>query len=100
MGWVDGDALWRFDVPTARIERISLGSGARYVSLHSCGSDSVAVAHHFDGARIELTVHGLSDPAHVLARATVSDGSQTLSGSVAAWADVPRVYVGYLGFPP
>jgi hypothetical protein len=100
MGWVDGDALWRFDVPTASMERIPLASGARYVSLHPSGSDTFAVVHHFDGARVELTVRSVSDPAHVLARAAVSEGNKTLSGSAAAWGGVPRLYLAFLGFPP
>jgi crotonobetainyl-CoA:carnitine CoA-transferase CaiB-like acyl-CoA transferase len=51
LGWVDHDALWRFDVRTASVDHIPLASGARYVSLHTSASDMFAVAHHFDGAR-------------------------------------------------
>ena len=100
MGWVDGDAVWRFDVPAASMERIPLASGARYLSLHSHGTDTFAVVHHFDGARVELTVRSVSDPTRVLARAAVSDGNKTLVGSAAAWRGVPRLYLAYLAFPP
>jgi hypothetical protein len=100
LGWVDGDALWRFDVPAARVERISLASGARYLSLHAIGGESFAVGHHFDGARFEVTVRRLSDPAHVLARATVSAGRTAVDGSAQAWVGVPRLYIAYLAFEP
>lgn len=100
VGWVDHDALWRFDVAAAREERLSLGSGARYVSLHSCGSGRFSVGHHFDGARFELTVHSFSDPKHVLARATVMDGEKKLVGDASAWGEVPLLYVEYLAFVP
>ena len=100
LGWVDHDALWRFDVRTSTVDRIPLASGARYVSLHASMSDTFAVAHHFEGARAEVTVRLVADPARVLARAAVGDGAATLSGDNRAWASVPRLYVAYLGFEP
>src|SRR5215471_5098974 len=100
LGWVDHDALWRFDVRTSSVDSIPLASGARYVSLHASGSDTFAVAHHFDGARAEVTVRPVTDPARVLARAAVGDGTATLHGDVGAWHTVPRLYIAYLGFEP
>jgi len=100
LGWVDHDALWRFDVRTFRVDSIPLASGARYVSLHASGSDTFAVAHHFDGARAEVTVRRVTEPARVLARAAVGDGTATLHGDSGAWQGVPRLYIAYLGFEP
>jgi len=100
MGWVDHDSLWIFDVPAARETRVSLGSGARYLSLHVSTSAHFAVAHHFDRGRFELTVHRFADPARVRARATVGDGVQELVGDAEEWQQVPRLYVGYLSFAP
>ena len=100
VGWVDHDALWRFDVPAASTECLALGSGARYVSLHSSGSGRFSVGHHFDGARFELTVHSFSNPGHVLSRATVKDDEKKLVGDASAWGEVPLLYVEYLGFAP
>jgi hypothetical protein len=100
IGWVDQDALWLFDVPTANVERVPLGSGARYVSLHSSGSDSFSVAHHHDGAQVELTVRRFSDPTAILARAVVAAGEKTLTGDLAVWDTVPRLYIEYLRFDP
>ncbi|MBI2494816.1 MAG: hypothetical protein HYV94_22320 [Candidatus Rokubacteria bacterium] len=100
VGWVDHDTLWRFDVPTARVERLPLGSGAQYLRLHSSGADRFVVSHHFDGARFELTVRPFSDPTRVLARATVTRAESGLAGDPDAWNGVPRVYVGYLSFAP
>jgi hypothetical protein len=63
IGWVDRDAPWRFDVAAGSCETIPLGSGARDVFLHATGSMRFAVAHHFDGARFEVTVRSVSAPA-------------------------------------
>ncbi|MEA2605227.1 MAG: hypothetical protein QOF89_6219 [Acidobacteriota bacterium] len=100
MGWVDRDALWRFYVPTATAKRIRLGSGAQYLSLHSCGSDLFAVGHHFGGARFELTIHSFSDPKQVLASAAVAGDGRKLLGDPETWKKVPRLYVDYLRFAP
>ena len=72
MGWVDGDAIWRLDVASGRVDTIPLASGARYVSLHAGDGDRVAVAHHFDGRRFEVSVRAVADPSKTLARAVVS----------------------------
>jgi len=100
VGWVDHDALWRFDVPAASPERLPLGTGARYLSLHSSGSGYFSVGHHSDGARAELTVHRFSDPMNVVARATVTTSECKMAGDASAWQEVPLLYVEYLGFAP
>ncbi len=100
VGWVDGDALWRFDVPAARSDRLPFHDGARYLSLHSSASAHFAVGHHFDGARFEITVHSFSDPTSVRARAMIDDRRTEVAGDSAAWRDVPLLYVAYLGFEP
>lgn len=100
MGWVDHDALWRFDVGGGTPETIPLNTGARYASLHYGGSGRFAVAHHFDGRRFEVSVRGFSAPRVVLARAVVEDGENSVAGDASAWTDVPRLYVEYLAFAP
>ncbi len=100
MGWIDRDAVWRFDVAARKHDTIPLGSGARRLSLHSSGSDRFSVAHHFDGARFEVTIRSFSSPGEVLARAVVQEGGNTLAGDISAWEDVPRLYVEHLGFAP
>jgi hypothetical protein len=100
IGWVDRDALWRFDGTAASEERLPLGSGARYLSLHSSGSSYFSVGYHFDGARFDLTLHRFSDPLNVVARATVSDEGRQIVGDSSAWKEVPLLYVEYLGFEP
>lgn len=100
VGWVDRDAVWRFDVAACRHETIPLGSGARYLSLHSSGSDRFSVAHHFDGARFEVTVRSFSSPGEVLARAEVQEGGNKVIGDAREWKDVPHLYVEYLAFAP
>lgn len=100
MGWVDHDALWCYNVAAATAERLPLGSGARYLSIHLGASGSFSVGHHFAGKRFELTIHSFSDPRQILARATLDERETTLAGDVLAWREVPRLYVEYLGFPP
>ncbi|HEX5719614.1 MAG TPA: hypothetical protein VF179_25865, partial [Thermoanaerobaculia bacterium] len=100
MGWVDHDAVWRFDVATGRTETIPMGTGALHSSLHCLGSGRFSVAHHFRGSRFEVTVRSFSAPSEVLARAVVQDGESRLTGDSSVWADVPRLYVEYLAFAP
>ena len=100
MGWVDGDALWLFDVPTGRPEAIPLSTGARYASIHAGGADFFSATHHFDGRRFEITVRSFSSPSEVLARVAVDEQGAAWSGDFSAWATVPRLYVEYLGFQP
>lgn len=100
LGWVDHGALWCLDVSTSTIERLPLGTEARYLSLHSSGLGHFSVGHHFDGARFELTVHSFSDPSSVLARAVFKEGQRTVVGDASAWAEVPLLYTDYLGFDP
>ncbi len=100
IGWVDGDSLWTFHPGLDREDRVSLGSGARYLSLHSSGTGHFAVAHHFDGARFEVTVHSFERPAEVLARAVVEEKGTDISGDPRLWKSVPRLYTEYLKFHP
>jgi hypothetical protein len=59
------------------------------------------VAHHFDGRRrVELSVRSFSSPDVALGRAILTDGESTLAGDPSAWADVPLLFVEYLGFAP
>jgi len=100
LGWVEGDALWRFDVAARRSESVPLGTGARHASLHSSGSARFSVARHFDGRRFEVTVRSFSAPGEVLARAVVHEGENQLTGDLSVWKEVPRLYVEYLAFAP
>jgi hypothetical protein len=100
IGWVDHDGLWRFDVPGGGAERLPLNSGARYLSLHASGSGDFSVGHHFDGARVDVTVHNFADPMNVLARAVVTDRERKIVGDASTWTRVPLLYVEYLGFEP
>ena len=100
LGWVDHDALWRFDGRDGTSERVPLESGARYLSLHSSGSDRFAVAHHFDGRRFEVSVRSFADPSGVLARAVIAGEESAVTGDSSAWSGVPQLYVEYLRFAP
>ena len=100
VGWVEKDALWVLDPASGRAETIACGTGAAWCSLHGGGAERFAVAHHFDGERLEITVRGFPAPAAVLARAVVERGGCRLLGDAAAWRDVPHLYVEHLAFAP
>jgi len=103
MGWVEGDALWRFDVAEGVVSTIPLESGAQYATLHGGGGgggERFAVSHHFDGRRFEVSVRALARPDVVLARASAGAGGTRLEGNPEAWTGVPRLYVPYLAAPP
>jgi hypothetical protein len=100
LGWIDHDALWRFDSGGGAPETIPLHTGGRYSSLHHLGSERFAVAHHFDGRRFEVSVRSFSDPGGVLAHAAIADDENSVSGDSSAWSGVPLLYIGYLGFAP
>lgn len=99
LGWVDHDALWVFDVPTARIEQRALGSGAQYLALHSSGSPLFTVAHHFTGERFDVSVHSFSEPGRAVALAGVSAQKTVFTGDASLWESVPLIYVAYLKDP-
>jgi hypothetical protein len=100
LGWADRDSVWRFDATTGKNDHFRLGTGARYLSLHSSGNDYFSVAHHFDGVRFEVTVHRFEKPKSVLARVSMDNRSSKKSGDVLMWTKVPRLYVEYLRFEP
>jgi hypothetical protein len=100
VGWVDGDALWRLDVASRRVDALPLGTGARWARLHHEDGDRFAVDHGFDGARFEVSVRSFDRPATVLARAVVEPGRAGLEGDAAAWIGVRQLYVPYLRFEP
>jgi hypothetical protein len=100
VGWVEKDALWVLDPSSGWPETIPLDTGAMWASLHSSGTDRFAVAHHFDGQHLEISVRSFAAPRAVLAWAVVADGGSRLHGDAAAWSDVPRLYVEHLAFAP
>jgi hypothetical protein len=100
LGWVDAAALWIFDAAAPRAAQLTLGSGARYLSLHTGAADHFAVAHHFAGARCEITVHSFAEPSRVLGRAALHEQGSEFSGDPGVWQHVPLIYTAYLRFTP
>src|SRR5512134_2626394 len=85
LGWIDGGNLWTFDAAAGRETTIPLG-GAKYLSLHGGSDDHLAVVHHYDGPRVEITVHHSARLAEPLARAVVEPAGPMLSGDPEAWS--------------
>jgi hypothetical protein len=98
LGWVDGGALWCFDFGSNRERKLSLGN-AQYLSLHSGIASFFAVAHHFNGDKVEITAHTFADPGVVLSRCIVNGDTRRIEGDSTVWVNLPRYYVEYLKQP-
>ena len=94
LGWVDRGGLWVLRVADGRETRVAL-SEAEWLSLHPGRDDHLAVMHHFEGGRVEITVHALGDPAAILGRAVLAAGGGPVDGAAATWARVPAYYTAY-----
>ena len=94
LGWVDHGGLWVFRIPDGSETHVSLGE-AEWLSLHPGRDDHFAVEHHFEGTRVEVTVHALGNPGEVLGRAVPAPGGGRVDGGAAAWARVPAHYTAY-----
>ena len=99
LGWVDGDAIWCFDVASARARAIPQNTGARYASLHAADSERFIVVHHFDGARFLASVCLFSAPEVTVSSASYENGRTSLSGNEASWQGLPQLFVAYLTQP-
>jgi hypothetical protein len=99
LGWVDQGGLWSLRVADGSESRISLGE-AKWLSLHPGSEDHFSVVHHFEGDRIEITVHSFREPREALGRAVVAAEGAHVLGDAAVWASVPRSYVAYYAAPP
>lgn len=100
LGWVDHDALWRFDSASGTVTTIPLGSGARWVSVHHSGSPYFAVAHHFDAPKFLVTVHAFDRSGEIVARARADETGDAIEGDGRIWRSVPEVYTTYLRYAP
>lgn len=99
LGWVEGDAIWCFDVGSGQARTIPQNTGARYTSLHSADAERFVAVHHFDGARFLASVGLFSAPEVTLSIATYDNGRSSLAGNAPAWNDLPRLFVQYLKQP-
>jgi len=98
LGWVDHAGLWVFCVSTGAPQSVLLGD-AKYLSLHDGVRDFFSVVHHFEGDRLEVTVHKFSEPAEPVSRASVTTGGSQILGDPSAWANVQTNYVSYYAGP-
>ncbi|HEX6164920.1 MAG TPA: hypothetical protein VFZ31_16250 [Vicinamibacterales bacterium] len=99
LGWVDGDAIWCFDVQSGAARVIPQNTGARYTSLHSAGSERFVAVHHFDGARFLASVGLFSAPEITVSSAGYENGRTSLTGNADTWAGLPQLFVCYLAAP-
>jgi hypothetical protein len=99
IGWVDHDAIWRFDTGRSTVDTIPLETGAQYAALHAGSADYFAVTHHFDGRRFEISVRSFASPDRAVARAVLDRQENTFDGDASAWNHVPRLYIAYLAEP-
>ena len=99
LGWIDGDAIWCFDVDSGKTRTIPQNTGARYTSLHSSDTERFVAVHHFDGARFLASVGVFSAPEITVSSAGYENGRTSLTGNADAWHGLPHLFVEYLGKP-
>src|SRR2546427_3073234 len=92
MGWVDKTALWCLDLSHGIVREVGLGAG-RFLTLMRGERDLFVVVRRESDAVVEATIHTAASPPDVLARVRVEHGRATLTGQVALWASVPRMFV-------
>lgn len=99
LGWVDGDAIWVFDVASGTARVIPQNTGARYTSLHASDSDRFVAVHHFEGERFMASVSLFSAPEITVSTAAYENGRTSLIGNDASWDGLPPLFIAYLAQP-
>jgi hypothetical protein len=94
LGWVDGGAIWVYEPPTGRAQRVALAD-TRHVTLYAGAGDHFAAVHHGPEHGLRISVRRLAAPADALAEVALAETSARFAGDPAAWAPVPRAYVAY-----
>lgn len=96
IGWIDGDAIWVFDVASGNARTIPQNTGARYASLHASDSERFVVVHHFAGERFLASVSLFSAPEITVSTASYEDGRAALVANEGAWNGLPQLFVAHL----
>jgi hypothetical protein len=99
LGWVEGDAIWCFEVASGSARSIAMNTGARYASLHSSNNERFVVIHHFDGAKFMASVSLFSAPELTVSSISYEDGRSFCGGNTDAWNGMPALFVEYLKAP-
>jgi hypothetical protein len=99
LGWVDGDAIWCFDVASGQARTIAQNTGARHTSLHSSDTERFVAVHHFEGSRFSASVGLFSAPEITVSTAGYENGRSSLSGNADAWQALPHLFLTYLAQP-
>lgn len=99
LGWVEGDAIWCFDVASGTARTIPMNTGARYSSLHSADNERFVIVHHFDGAKFMASVSLFSAPELTVSSVAHEDGRNSLGGNADAWTGMPSLFVEHLKTP-
>jgi len=99
LGWIEGDAIWCFDVVSGKARTIPQNTGARYSSLHSAGNERFVIVHHFDGVKFMASVSLFSAPELTVSSVAHENGRNSLGGNADAWTGMPGLFVEYLKSP-
>jgi hypothetical protein len=97
-GWIDHSALWSLDTRSGKVSTQQL-SDAGYLSTYQGSEGYFSVAHHYNGDRLEITVHSFLDPFRSVAAAHVGPAGVGFDDDPSAWAHVPSAYVEFLKRP-
>lgn len=94
LGWTDGGSLWILDTKSDSASLVPL-SDAKYLSLHNGQNGYFSVLHHYDGDRIEITAHSMTEPGQIQARILVSPEGKRIEGETTIWKHLPNAYVAF-----
>src|SRR5688572_4682760 len=99
LGWVDGDAIWCFDLGSGEARTIPQNTGAGHTSLHASATERFVAIHHFDDNRFSASVGLFSAPEITVSSATYANGRTSLTGNADAWTGLPNLFVTCLAEP-
>jgi hypothetical protein len=99
LGWVEGDAIWCFDVASGKARTIPQHTGARYSSLHSADNERFVIVHHFDGAKFMASVSLFSAPELTVSSVAHENGRNSLGGNADAWTGMPSLFIEFIQAP-
>jgi hypothetical protein len=96
LGWVDHGSIWTWRVDNPRPSFITL-SDAKWLDVLAGPGEHFAAVHHWDGEKVQVTVHSFTNPEVTLASVSVEGSKRTSNGDVSIWNEVPSVFRCFLG---
>lgn len=91
---VDKGGIWTHNIQTGETRSIEL-SRASHLTLYPGQNDLFAAVHQYMGARVEISIHNVTEPEKQLARLDITGEVWRFEGDDEAWQHLPTVFVAY-----